>query len=450
MRLDLRSLRDHRDFRLFFLGQFVSLLGSWMQGIAQAWLVYRLSGSELTLGLVATLQNLPALLLGPAAGWVADRFPRRTTILLTHVLSMLQAIVLAWLTLTDRITVPHILVLAVVFGVSNAFEMPSRQTLVTDLVGRADLPNAIALNSSMMNLTRILGPAVAGIIVASVGEGVCFSINAVSFLAAIGTLVVLKVPARMRPRSLAGPLRQMVEGLRYVRGRKPVSGLLLLLGVGSFMAMPQLVLMPVFAKSLGAIPVLGWTPGGPRALGILQAALGIGALSGALTLASRRGVAGFGRIVAGSGLLQGIAIVVFAASNWLPVSTLLLVPIGFGAMRMMIGTNTLLQSMVPDEIRGRVMSFYSMMLVGISPFASMLAGALAEAFGARPTVLLFGVAGASACAYARLRIPALRAEASAMLAEAGADVDAAPEATGPATAPVPAHAPVDAQHHLPH
>ncbi len=399
--VDLRSLRTHPDFRLFFAGQLVSLIGSWMAGVAQAWLVYRLTGSTLTLGAVAFASNLPVLLLSPVAGWVADRYPRRRTVVLTHLLSMAQAAALAALTFSGSVRVEHLFVLAVVFGIANAFEMPARHSMVGDLVGRADVGNAIALNSSMINVTRIVGPAVGGLVISQIGEAWCFLINAASFVAALVTLIRIRVPDRTDARPSRGPVRQVLEGLSYVRSQPAIAGLLLLLGIASLVAMPYAVLLPAFADLLAA-------DRGASALGAFQSSAGLGALIGALLLASQTGTGGLGRVVVMSLMIAGLALIAFAGSRWLPLSMLLLVPVGFGLMRHMAATNTLLQTLVPDELRGRVMSFYSMMLVGLAPFGALAAGALAEGIGARWTVAVFGMMGASGALIALSFLPDLR------------------------------------------
>jgi MFS family permease len=419
---DTRSLRRHRDFRIYFTGQAISLIGSWMQGVAQAWLVYRLTNSELTLGAISFAMNLPVLFLAPAAGWVADRYPRRTVVILTHVLSMLQALALAVLTLAGEIRVEHVFVLAVVFGIANAFEMPARHTLVGDLVSRENRGNAIALNSSMINVTRIIGPAMGGWVVYSLGEGLCFAVNALSFVAALVTLFVIHAPpAPPAPAVRESPLRQMADGFAWVRSKRPIAGLLLLLSVASFMSMPYMVLLPVFAKELGGVAVDGvrWPPGGEVALGLLQSMAGIGALAGALAL-SRHGVPGLGRVVVRSALMAGISLVVFAISRSLLVSMVLILPVSWALMRHMAGTNTLLQTMVPDAMRGRVMSFYSMMLVGMAPFGSLAAGALASRIGAHATVMVFGGVGALIASVALFVLPKVRAEAQELLAASAA------------------------------
>lgn len=429
---DTRSLKAHRDYRLFFFGQFVSLLGSWMQGVAQAWLVFRLTQSELTLGAVGFAMNIPVLLLAPLSGWVADRYPRRTVVIATHVLSMAQAAALAVLTLTDTIRVEHVFALAVVFGISNAFEMPARHTLVGDLVGREDLANAIALNSSMINVTRIVGPAVAGWVVLTLGEGLCFGINALSFVAALVTLVMMRVrPAPAPPGKRDGPLRNMIDGFNWIARKRPIAGLLVLLTAVSFMSMPYMVLLPVFAKELGNTEGSLWQPGGEMALGLLSSMAGVGALVGALALSSRRGVEGLGTLVARSALTAGLSLIVFAFSTSLLLSMVLILPVSYALMRHMAGTNTLLQSMVPDSMRGRVMSFYSMMLVGMAPFGSLAAGAMAERIGAHRTVMFFGFTGASAATIAWMALPRVRAEARQLLTATGAMARVTPPESAP-------------------
>lgn len=416
-RLDIRSLRAHRDYRLFFWGQFVSLIGSWMQMVAQSLLVYELTGSKLTLGVVAFCANVPVLVLAPAAGWVADRYPRRTVVIVTHVLSMVQAVVLAVLTLSGEIRVEHVYALAVLFGISNCFEMPARHSLVGDMVGRDDLPNAIALNSSMINSTRIVGPALGGWVVLTLGEGLCFTINAASFLAALGTLLMIHPFVAPAPEKRDSPLRQTLDGFAYVRSKRPVLVLLGLLMVASFVNMPYMTLLPAFAERLGNLPDALWTPGDELAMGLLHSMAGVGALAGALSLAARRGSAGLESVLTHSMLVAGVSVTLFAIAPSLPLALALAVPAGWGLMRHLAATNTMLQSIVPDRIRGRVMSFYSWMLVGMAPFAGLAGGALGDRIGEQATVALFGVAGILSALVVRAVLPTIRDETQAMLQE---------------------------------
>jgi MFS family permease len=405
-RATFRALR-HRDYRLFFFGQLVSLVGTWMQSVAQSWLAYRLTGSAALLGVVAFSGQIPALLFASWGGVAADRFSRRAILLATQLASMALALALAGLTLSGHIEVAHILVLAALLGAVNAFDIPARQAFVVELVGRDDLINAIALNSSAFNGARMVGPALAGVLVARLGEGWCFLLNGASYLAVLGGLLAIGPRPAVRTRAGASMLAHIAEGYRYAAGARPVRALLLLLGVVSLTAMPYAVLMPIFADR-----VLG---GGSAALGLLMGASGVGALSGALTLASRRGIAGLGRWVAISAAGFGIALVLFSLSRWLWLSVAILVPAGFFMINQMASSNTLIQSVVPDRFRGRVMALYTMMFMGMAPFGALGAGAAAERWGAPATVAAGGaLALAAALVFAR-RIPSLRVEMRAMI-----------------------------------
>lgn len=401
-----RALR-HRNYRLFFFGQLVSLVGTWMQSVAQAWLAYRLTGSAALLGVVAFSGQIPAFLFASWGGVVADRWPRRRILLATQVASMLLAGTLAGLTLANRVEVPHLLVIAALLGVVNAFDIPARQAFVVEMVGREDLINAIALNSSIFNGARVVGPALAGVLVARLGEGWCFLLNATSYLAVLAGLLAIDVPAAAGPRPAGSTLARIVEGFRYAAAARPVRELLLLLGVVSLTAMPFSVLMPIFADR-----ILG---GGAASLGLLMGASGVGALAGALVLASRRGIAGLGRFVALSAAGFGVCLVLFALSRRLWLSVALQVPVGFFMISQMASSNTLIQSLVPDRVRGRVMALYTMMFMGMAPFGALLAGAAAERWGAPATLAAGGAATlAGGLAFAS-RIPRLRAEARAMI-----------------------------------
>jgi MFS family permease len=402
----LRALR-HRNFQLFFSGQLISLIGTWMQSIAQSWLVYRLTGSSLLLGAVGFAGQIPVFLIAPIGGTTADRHNRHRVVIGTQVASMLLAFVLAGLTLSGRVQVWHIFVLAALLGVVNAFDIPGRQSFLVDMVGKEDLMNAIALNSSMFNGARIVGPAIAGVLVASIGEGWCFFVNGASYIAVIVGLLMMRVEA---PRKLAmsgSHLQHIAEGFRFVKRTSPILTLLLLLGLVSLVAMPYSVLMPIFADRI--------LHGGARGLGILMGATGIGALLGALTLASRSGLSGLGRWIALSCAGFGVFLILFSFSRHFWLSAALLVPVGYCMMLEMSSSNTLIQAMVPDELRGRVMAVYSMMFMGMAPFGALMAGALADRIGAPITVALGAIACVGGAILFGLRLPNLRVEARQLI-----------------------------------
>jgi MFS family permease len=394
----LRALR-HRNYQLFFIGQLISLIGTWMDQVAESWLVYRLTGSALLLGTVAFASQIPVFLLAPIGGIVADRNNRRTILVITQSCMMALAFLLAILTLTHRITVWELIVIAALLGVVNAFDIPARQAFLVDMVSRTDLVNAIALNSSMFNGARVVGPAIAGIVVAAIGEGWCFFANAVSFLAVIASLLMMKID---RPRhSIEGsPLENVIEGFKFVIQNPPVHALMILLGLVSFTAMPYAVLMPIFAEDI--------LHGGPKALGLLMGCSGVGALAGAVTLAMKKSIQGLGRWVAVACTGFGVALIAFSFSRRLWLSAVMLVPAGFCVMVQMASSNTLIQSMVPDKLRGRVMAVYSMMFMGMAPFGALLAGSVAHKIGAPWTVAMGGIIAAIGGVIFGLRWPALR------------------------------------------
>jgi len=402
----LRALR-HRNFQLFFSGQLISLIGTWMQSLAQAWLVYRLTGSSLLLGSVGFASQFPVFLVAPLGGIVADRYNRQRVVIATQTASMTLAFVLAALTLTGTVQVWHIFVLAALLGVVNAFDIPGRQSFLVDMVGKDDLMNAIALNSSMFNGARIIGPAVAGLLVAKIGEGWCFFVNAVSYIAVIIGLFMMRVPPPSHRVAEASPWAHIIEGFRFVRHTAPIRALLLLLGLVSLVAMPYTVLMPIFADQI--------LHGGARGLGILMGATGVGALLGALTLASKTGVSGLGRWVAFACAGFGASLILFSFSRSFWLSAGLLVPVGFSMMLQMSSSNTLIQAMVPDHLRGRVMAVYSMMFMGMAPFGAFFAGAVADRLGAPITVALGAVAAVGGAAAFWLRLPKIRVEASRLI-----------------------------------
>ncbi|HTM47592.1 MAG TPA: MFS transporter [Bryobacteraceae bacterium] len=414
----VRALR-HRNFRLFFLGQLVSLIGTWMQTVAQSWLVYRLTGSSALLGSVNFASQIPVFLLSPAGGVVADRYNRHRLVIATQAASMLLALVLAGLTLFHMVKVWQIFVLSALLGIVNAFDIPARQAFIVEMTSREDLINAIALNSSAFNGARIVGPAVAGILVAAVGEGWCFFANGVSYIAVIAGLLAMKLQP-YRPRHVeSSVLRHIGEGFRFIADTAPIRALLLLVGLVSLAGMPYSVLMPIFADRI--------LNAGAQGLGILMGISGLGALAGALLLASRQTVRGLGRWIVISSASFSALLIVFAYSRWFWLSAAVLVPIGFSVMIQMGSTNTLIQSMTPDAMRGRVLAGYSMMLMGMAPIGALIAGVLAEHIGARATVSAGALAcGAAAAAFA-LHLPGIRQEARELILAQSATIP--PEAS---------------------
>jgi MFS family permease len=398
---------SHRNFRLFFAGQLISLIGTWMQMVAESWLVYRLTDSAFLLGLVGFAGQIPVFLFAPIGGAAADRWDRKRIILTAQVASMLLAFLLAGLTLFGVIQVWHVLVLAALLGIVNAFDMPARQAFVLDLVGREDLFSAVALNSFTFNGARVVGPAVAGVLVAALGEGWCFFLNAGSYLAVIAGLLAMRLPPRSQAPAPGTALARIAEGFRFVAQTGPIRGLLALLAVVSLAGMPYIVLMPLFADRI--------LNGGPAALGLLMGASGIGAAAGGLSLAGRRNVRGLGRWIVISMAAFGVSLLLFSLSRHLWLSVLLLVPAGFFMMVQMAASNTLIQLMVPDELRGRVMSVYAMTFMGMAPLGSLAAGALAERLGAPLTVMIGAAACIATAVFSVFRLTALRAEARQLI-----------------------------------
>jgi len=378
----LRAVK-HRNFRLFLVGQLISLTGTWMQGVAQSWLVYRLTGSPFLLGLVSFSGQFPLLALGPLPGIVADRFSRRRVVLATQTLAMVQAFLLALLTLGGWIQIWQLFTLALGLGIITAFDIPARQAFIVEMVGEEDLMNAIALNSATFNGARLAGPALAGVIVGAFGEGLCFLLNGLSFLAVIASLLVIKVPPRPVWGQALSTGAYLREGISYVVRTPHVRGLLLLLGLVSLVGTPFAVVMPIFAAET--------LHGGPEAFGVLMGAAGGGALAGALHMARRKGSKGLERSAPRAAGLFGASLILFSFSRTLWLASLLLVMAGAGMMIQLTSTNTFLQSVVPDGLRGRLMSFYAMTLMGLAPIGSLLAGVLAQEIGAPGTVALGGV-----------------------------------------------------------
>jgi MFS family permease len=382
------------------------MTGTWVQLVAQSWLVYRLTGRATLLGVVGFAGQIPVFLLAPIAGALADRFERRRIIVVTQAISMVLAFALAALTLGGVVREWHIVALAAGLGIVNAFDIPARQSFLVEMVGREDLINAIGLNSSLFNGARMTGPAVAGVLVAAIGEGWCFLINGISFAAVIVALLAIRVPPFHAPPK-SSTLERIREGFGFAARERPVRALLLMLAVLSLTGMPYMVLMPVFADRV--------LFGGPAAYGILMSAAGMGALAGAIALASRRDVSGLGGWVARAAVGFGSLLAVFSLSRSMWLSVLLLLPIGFSMMVQISSSNTLIQTMVPDALRGRVMSVYSLMFIGVAPLGALLAGWAADRIGAPRTVLIGGAACVVAAAVFRWNIPRLRADARRLI-----------------------------------
>lgn len=396
----LRAL-GHRNFRLFFAGQCVSLVGTWMQQVAMVWLVYRLSNSAFLLGLVGFCSQLPILFFAPVAGVFMDRWNLHRVIVITQFLSMLQASVLAALSVSGVIATWQVIGLSLFIGLINAFDMPARQSFLIQLVeGRESLTNAIGLNSSMFNAARLVGPAVAGFLIAAVGEWFCFLLNAVSYVAVLGALLRISVPPRTANPKSQPVLSGLWEGLRYAAGFSPIRAILVLLSVLSLAAMPLSVLMPIFANKLFL--------GGPGTLGVMTASVGMGALGGALFLASSKTVVGLGRKIAIANAVFGLGLIAFSLSRLLWVSLIILVITGFAVMLATSASNTVLQTVVDDDKRGRVMSLYATALLGMAPLGSLLAGSLASHFGEVLTVQLAGAASVFSALWFASKLPAIR------------------------------------------
>jgi MFS family permease len=398
----LRAL-SYPNYRLFFGGQIVSLIGSWISMTATSWLVYRLTGSAMALGVVGFAGQIPGFVMGPFAGAFLDRWDRHRVLVVTQTISMFQSFALAGLTFSGHITVPAVIVLNAVQGMVNAFDMPARQAFLTTMISdRDDLANAIALNSSMFNAARLVGPSIAGLMIATAGEGWCFFVDGVSYLAVIIALVAMKDVRRLDfPDVHPGIVEHLLEGWRYVFGFRPIRSLILQLAWLCLVAMPFSVLMPVFADD-----ILG---GGPYTLGFLMGASGLGALSGALWLTTRKSVVGLGRVILLNTIVFGGGLIGFSLSRLLPVSIAFMTVVGFGMMVLMASTNTVIQTIVDEEKRGRVLSFYTMSFLGTAPFGSLLAGWLSSRIGAPHTVLMSGLLCVATAGWFQRELPAIRA-----------------------------------------
>ena len=409
-----RALR-HRNFRLFFGGQTISLIGTWMTRIATSWLVYKLTGSALLLGTVSFAGQIPTFLVAPFAGVWVDRLDRRQVLVWTQTLSMIQSLLLAALTFSGHITIGLILFLSVLQGVVNAFDMPARQAFMMEMVGdRADLGNAIAINSSMVNVARLIGPSLAGMLIAATSEGWCFLIDGISYIAVIASLLMMRLSAAAVLRKATSMLTELKEGWSYVAGFLPIRTILMLFAVISLMGMPFVVLMPIFA-----VKVLN---GGPHTLGFLMGAMGVGALASAISLAARRSVRGLIRMIPLAAAVFGVGLIGFGLSHVFWLSMLMALVAGMGMMQGMAASNTVIQTLVTEDKRGRVMSYYTMAFMGMAPFGSLLAGTLAHAIppmpmwfvggtplsGAQWTVLLNGVVVVLGAAWFVTQLPELR------------------------------------------
>jgi MFS family permease len=396
----LRALR-YRNFRLFFMGQGISLIGTWMQQIALSWLVYRMTGSAFLLGIVGFCAQIPAFLLSPLAGVLADRVRKQRLLMCTQTMAMLQAFALAVLVLTGSIRIWHIIAASIFIGMVNAFDIPTRHSFYVEMIEKKeDLANAIALNSSMFNGARLIGPAIAGALIAVLGEGLCFLINAISYLAVLWALAIMRLKPTGKATRRRPVLHELREGFSYAIGFKPIRILLMMLALLSLAGMPYTVLMPVFAGKV--------LNGGVHTYGFLMTASGVGAFVSAVFLASRKTVLGLGRIIAIASTLFGIALITFSLSRNILLSLIILCIAGFAAITQVAACNTILQTITDDDKRGRVMSFYTMSFMGMAPFGSLLAGFLAGHMGAPNTVLLGGISCMAGSIFFFLKLPSIR------------------------------------------
>jgi MFS family permease len=394
-----RSLR-HRNYRLFYIGQGISLIGTWMQQIAMTWLVYRITGSAFMLGVFAFSSQLPVFVISPFAGVFADRWNRRRILIVEQSIAMTQALVLALLTLTNMVAVWHIVILGILLGMINSIDMPVRQSFMIEMIDdRNDLANAIALNSSLVNTARLIGPSIAGIIVAAFGEGICFLLNGISFIAVLIALLRMNVKEQIPSTEEHQTLQKLREGFLYVSRFRPIRSILLLLALTSLMGV-QPVLMPVFVKDI--------LHGGPHTFGFLMAAMGLGALSGAVYLASRKNVVGLGRRIVIAAVTFGAGLIILSSIDVFSLSVVCMYLTGLGMMVQMASSNMILQTISDDDKRGRVMSFYAMAFVGMAPFGSLMAGSLATAVGVQWTLALDGVICITGALLFARDLPAIR------------------------------------------
>jgi MFS family permease len=387
---------QHRNFQLFIGGQLVSLIGTWMQTTAQLWLVYKLTNSAALLGLYGFANQIPMLLLASVGGYVGDRYNRLYGVIATQTVSMILAFVLAALQLRHMLTEWEIILIAFLVGIVNAFDVPIRQSLFVEMVGKEDLPNAIALNSSIFNGARVVGPAVAGFAIAWMGAGWCFMLNGVSFLAVIGALLAMRV-SRAKPQpSKESPWQSFIQGFRFAMADAPVRSALLLLSVLSLFGLQYSVFLPIFAD--------GILHGGAKGMGFLMSSAGVGAVIGALYFAGRTNYTGVARWIAATSMVCAIGLVIFSQSRFFPLSASVIFLVGFAATVQMAATNTIVQSRVPDELRGRVMAVYATMFMGVQPVGSLIAGGVAKHIGAPYTLTIFGMLVLSASLFFIARV----------------------------------------------
>jgi MFS family permease len=395
-----RSLK-YRNYRLFFGGQSISLIGTWMQRLAMPWLVYHMTGSAFLLGVVSFAGQIPTFLLAPFAGVITDRFSRYKVLLITQIISLVQAFALAILALTGAIQLWHIVGLSIILGCVNAFDVPSRHSFVLEMVEKKeDLGNAIALNSMMFNSARIIGPSVAGLILATAGEGICFLINAISYIFVIISLLMMNVRPREIPKREKHMFKEIREGLDYTFGYAPIKHLIILLGIVSLMGSTYQVLMPVFAKEV--------LHGGSDTFGFLMGAAGLGALLGAVYLASRESLIKLGRLIPAAAALFGAGLIIMSFLKIFPVTLILMVLVGLGMMLHTASSNTIIQTITDDDKRGRVMGFYTMAIMGTAPFGSLIAGFLAKTIGTPETILVGGVSCVIGALFFLRKLPELK------------------------------------------
>ena len=376
-----RALK-HRNFQLFIAGQLVSLIGTWMQTTAQLWLVYRLTGSAALLGVFGFANQIPMLVLAAVGGYVGDRYSRHRGVIATQTISMLLAFLLAGLTLTHLVKVWHLIAVTLLVGIVNAFDVPIRQAFFVQMVGKADLPNAIALNSSIFNGARVVGPAIAGFAIAWVGEGWCFFLNGLSFLAVIFALTAMKIEPQERTDSGESPLQNLLQEFRFAMYDRPIRSTLLLMSMLSIFGLQYSVFMPIFAEDV--------LHSGARGLGYLMSAAGVGAVLGALQFAARTAYKGLAKWIAGMSVICSVCLMIFSQSKIFWLSILVLFIVGFAATSQMAATNTTVQNRSPDALRGRLMAVYATMFMGVQPLGALLAGGIAKRMGAPATLAIFG------------------------------------------------------------